>query len=353
MTSIDFLLSPVRARLEEQNQKIQDLEQQLARAQSDLAAATQRSESLALSHSKNGSESALAASLPADDIGDLAESHVWTGTECPGGVFYNELIRRIIPDYDDIDTESRKAVKAAVFAYLSHHLPYDPKHASHLKNSWQETYIVPDHMRATFLEWLYPELKRCFPDDALPFSNDLFRDLDPPKSANSDRTAQAKPLHEEVPKNIPTATLPISSKSPALETRDYSSDLDIATDSSARYSCPYPNCNSKPKTEAALKTHINDAHRDLDLVLPSGFSTLLVRNKDGKLTCICNKFECKSATSLQMHIKGRKCFQSLEDDHARQQQQQPSLATSSLKRVGSEDTASQKKAPGSSSKKRK
>ncbi|KAI8821555.1 hypothetical protein BJ741DRAFT_715588 [Chytriomyces cf. hyalinus JEL632] len=363
MTSIESLLSPVRAHLEEQNKMIQNLEQQLARAKSDLAAATQANKSAGPSNFSIWPDSALAASLPADDIGDLAISHAWTGFECVGGVFYNILLRRIIPNYDNIDTESRTAVKAAVFTYLSQNLEFDPKYASHLQNAWHETYIVPDHKRAAFLDWVYPELERCFPELVLPFSNDLFRDLDAPKSTISNGTLQAKPPHEKALKNMPAATFSMPEKPLASETQESLSGIDIdielpfaspdvTIDGPVRYSCPYPNCQSKPKNESGLKTHINDNHRDLDLVLPSGFATVLVRNKDGKLNCICNKFETKSATSLKLHIISRKCFQALEDGHALQQQR-TSSATSSLKRAGSEDTANQKKAPGSSAKKRK
>ncbi|KAJ3404378.1 hypothetical protein HDU80_002926 [Chytriomyces hyalinus] len=370
MTSIESLLSPVRARLEEQNEKIQDLEEQLARAKSDLAAATQANESAASSNFSLSPNSALAASLPADDIGDLAISHEWTGLECEGGVFYNILLRRIIPNYDSIDVESRTGVKAGVFAYLRQNLDFDPNYACHLQNSWDETYIVPDHERAAFLDWMYPELARCFPTLVLPFSSDLFLDLDAPKSTISDGALQAAAQHEDTQENMPAATFSMPSATFSMPAQPFASETqeslshvdievpfaspDILIDGPANYSCPYPNCQYKPKNEAALKSHIDDTHRDLDLDFASGFATVVVRNMDGKLKCICNKFETKSANGLQRHALGRKCFKALEDDYILQnQQKQTSWATSSLKRVGSEDSESQKKAPGSSAKKRK
>ncbi|KAJ3246058.1 hypothetical protein HDU77_009115 [Chytriomyces hyalinus] len=358
MTSIESLLSPVRARLEEQNEKIRDLEEQLARAKSDLAAATQANESAASSNFSISPDPALAASLPADDIGDLAISHAWTGLECVGGVFYNI----IIPNYDNLDVESRTGVKAGVFAYLRQNLDFDPNYACHLQNSWDETYIVPDHERAAFLAWMYPELERCFPTLVLPFSSDLFRDLDAPTSTISNGALQATLQHENDLEIMPAATSSLPEQPLASETQESLSHIDvevpfaspyISINGPAQYSCPYPNCQYKPKNETALKSHIDDTHRDLDLDFASGFATVVVRNMDGKLKCVCNKFETKSANGLQRHANRRKCFTTLEVNYILQKQQQTSLATSSLKRVGSEDTESQKKAPGSSAKKRK
>ncbi|KAI8844635.1 hypothetical protein BJ741DRAFT_588953 [Chytriomyces cf. hyalinus JEL632] len=100
-----------------------------------------------------------------DDLGDISASEK---RSMPSGVFYNTLIRHIMPKYDLVDLESRAAVKSAVEVFLQEVMGSDAKSASaFLVGSNQETFIVPNEHCELFVEWIYPQLEQCFPDAVL------------------------------------------------------------------------------------------------------------------------------------------------------------------------------------------
>ncbi|KAI8613142.1 hypothetical protein BC830DRAFT_1170496 [Chytriomyces sp. MP71] len=103
------------------------------------------------------------ASYMHDDIGDLAASE--TRTTCEYGTFYNTLLRQLMPTYDSIASDSRKLVKQGVQLFLEETLEPDDFQAAivRLGAANQGTFVIADTVASEFLDWIQPELERCFP----------------------------------------------------------------------------------------------------------------------------------------------------------------------------------------------
>ncbi|KAJ3228788.1 hypothetical protein HDU81_005882 [Chytriomyces hyalinus] len=86
---------------------------------------------------------------------------------------YNTIVNRMMPDFKTLSTEARVAIKKGVKQFLLHQLgaTFDeclmmtPTESSGQTSAApKQTYGVPEHIIPGFQQWVYVELKKCFPD---------------------------------------------------------------------------------------------------------------------------------------------------------------------------------------------
>ncbi|KAJ3233458.1 hypothetical protein HDU81_002258 [Chytriomyces hyalinus] len=86
---------------------------------------------------------------------------------------YNTIVNRMMPDFKTLSNEARVAIKKGVKQFLQHQLgtTFDecimmtPTESSSQANTApKQTYGVPEHVIPGFQQWVYVELKKCFPD---------------------------------------------------------------------------------------------------------------------------------------------------------------------------------------------
>ncbi|TPX71979.1 hypothetical protein CcCBS67573_g06018 [Chytriomyces confervae] len=86
---------------------------------------------------------------------------------------YNTIVNRMMPDFKTLSNEARVAIKKGVKQFLQHQLgaTFDDcimmtptESASQSSTAPKQTYGVPEHLIPGFQQWVYVELKKCFPD---------------------------------------------------------------------------------------------------------------------------------------------------------------------------------------------
>ncbi|KAJ3263822.1 hypothetical protein HDU77_009846 [Chytriomyces hyalinus] len=86
---------------------------------------------------------------------------------------YNTIVNRMMPGFKTLSNEARVAIKKGVKQFLLHQLgaTFDecimmtPSENSGQTNAApKQTYGVPEHLIPGFQQWVYVELKKCFPD---------------------------------------------------------------------------------------------------------------------------------------------------------------------------------------------
>ncbi|KAI8844654.1 hypothetical protein BJ741DRAFT_589016 [Chytriomyces cf. hyalinus JEL632] len=87
---------------------------------------------------------------------------------------YNTIVNRMMPDFKTLSNEARVAIKKGVKQFLQHQLgaSFDdcimmtPAESSSQTSATtpKQTYGVPEHLIPGFQQWVYVELKKCFPD---------------------------------------------------------------------------------------------------------------------------------------------------------------------------------------------
>ncbi|KAJ3109755.1 hypothetical protein HK100_003235 [Physocladia obscura] len=85
---------------------------------------------------------------------------------------YNIIINKMMPDFKALSNDARLAIKRGVKQFLQLEMGLDFAEcivmtASENGQSQKQTYGVPEHLIPGFQEWVYVELKKCFPDSII------------------------------------------------------------------------------------------------------------------------------------------------------------------------------------------
>ncbi|KAI8613747.1 hypothetical protein BC830DRAFT_1130738 [Chytriomyces sp. MP71] len=94
-----------------------------------------------------------------DDIGDLALSDARPEQET--GIFYNSLIRGVMPSYDLASTHVRSAIKQMSAMHLRSLIPNFDSCKVSLGDAKEATFLVPEDACDAFVEWIIPKLEEC------------------------------------------------------------------------------------------------------------------------------------------------------------------------------------------------
>ncbi|KAJ3407325.1 hypothetical protein HDU80_009105 [Chytriomyces hyalinus] len=93
-----------------------------------------------------------------DELGDLVKGLFID--ENHADPLYNVLLRRMVPEYDSLQSETRAAIKEGVRMFLIENGVMDECEII-LLNGAQATYSIPSRLVALYAEWMYSELKRA------------------------------------------------------------------------------------------------------------------------------------------------------------------------------------------------
>ncbi|KAI8844639.1 hypothetical protein BJ741DRAFT_588962 [Chytriomyces cf. hyalinus JEL632] len=93
-----------------------------------------------------------------DELGDLVKGLFID--ENHADPLYNVLLRRMVPEYDSLQSETRAAIKEGVRMFLIENGVMDECKIILLGGA-QATYSIPSRLVALYAEWMYSELKRA------------------------------------------------------------------------------------------------------------------------------------------------------------------------------------------------
>ncbi|KAJ3235403.1 hypothetical protein HDU81_000544 [Chytriomyces hyalinus] len=93
-----------------------------------------------------------------DELGDLVKGLFID--EKYADPLYNVLLRRMVPEYDSLQSETRAAIKEGVRMFLIENNMMDESKIILLDGA-QVTYSIPSRLVGLYAEWMYSELKRA------------------------------------------------------------------------------------------------------------------------------------------------------------------------------------------------
>ncbi|KAI9334411.1 hypothetical protein BDR26DRAFT_564972 [Obelidium mucronatum] len=165
---------------------MEDVEQQLEQQQFDGSKGKRKSPSSGAS-SSNGAVSAngIASSagkkrlvkeedspVVVESMDGVAKSRGGRVVVSKGGlalIRYNTIVSKMMPDFKTLPTDARLAIKRGVKQFLQHEMGDDfseclMKTPSDNGQVPKPTYGIPEHLVPGFQQWVYVELKKCFPE---------------------------------------------------------------------------------------------------------------------------------------------------------------------------------------------